>query len=99
MKAASILGSDEDPRADLPCPLGLKKDGMEHAPETADGYLHQCPCGAWQKGTLMDFSALETGPKRCVIVSDRQLLRLIQAGLIVPASLREAVERRLAGPA
>jgi len=40
----------------------------------------------------------ETGPAP-VLVSDRQLKGLIQAGLHVPTHLREAVERRLAGPA
>lgn len=93
---------DEDPRATAPCPLGLTRDGFVHDPKVVDGgdgYLRQCACGAWQKGYLMDFGALGNpkGMSGKYLVSATQLEALIKSGLRVPATLRDAVKRRLSG--
>jgi hypothetical protein len=97
----SLMSEDDvDPRAVLPCPLGLKKEGREHDPKTADNYFWQCACGAWQKGTVImfpkgTFSGVDQDRK--MLVSDRQLQKLIDGGLHIDPKIREAVRRRLSG--
>ena len=88
---------EEDPRAVEPCPLGLQKDGREHDPQTEDNHVWKCACGAWQKGTLIMLPehAAANVDDRILLISDRQLLSAIAAGMPVDPEVHKACKQRL----